>query len=166
MKETALRTLRHEVQENSEKVERIVTNILNEYARDLDNEIDKIRHILDNSDEMTDNEIENITMRLPVFMYYSVNGLENLGIESDMAKAVKLEVYNNKYLESTGTIADKTHDAELQTMNEQIIETAFIRAYKKLKAKIDKAEHVFSGAKKVLSKRIQDAELHRVDKYT
>lgn len=163
--ENRMRSIRHSVQENSTILERIVQNIVMKYSQELDEEVEKIRELLSDSETLSDAEIEHIVMRLPVFMYFGVNGLENLGIESDMAKAVKMEVFNEKYIQAEGTIQDKTHQAELDTLNEQMVEVAFSRAYRQLKAKIEKAEHVFSGAKKVLTKRMQDLELHRQDKY-
>lgn len=165
-RENRLRSIRHGVEEKSVTVERIVDNIVTKYSHELDAEIDNIKTLLDNSQRLSDGEIESIVMRLPIFMYYGVNGLENLGVESDMAKAVKAEVYNDKYLETDGTIPERTHQAELNTMNEQMISVAFSRAYKKLKSKIDQAENVFSGAKKVLTKRMQDIELQKGDRFS
>lgn len=163
--ENRIRSIRHNVEEKSVIIEKIVENIVQKYSQELDSEIDKIKSMLDDADNLEDSEIENVVMRLPVFMYYAINGLENLGVESDMAKAVKMELYNEKYISSEGTIHDKTHKAELETMNEQLVEVAFQRAYRKLREKVAKAEHVFSGAKKVISKRMIDAEITRQDKY-
>lgn len=163
--ETKLRTIRHKVEENSRTIDRIVGNIIRKYSDELDEEVEKIKILLGDSDHLSDEQLEIIVMKLPVHMYYAINGLEDLGIEGDMAKAVKLEVYNDKYLDAEGTIQDKTHIAELQTVSEKMIEIAFTRAYRKLKTKIEMAEHVYSGAKKVLDKRMKDMELHRVDRF-
>lgn len=163
--ERRLRSVRYKVQENSEVIEKIVLNITGKYSDDLDREVNKIKQLLESSDTLSDSEIEILVMRLPIYMYHAISGLEKLGVEGDMAKAVKLEVYNQNYLDSEGTIQDKTNQAELQTINEQMIEIAFTRSYRQLRSKIEQAEHVFSGAKKVLTKRMQDLELHRVDKY-
>lgn len=163
--ENQLRSIRHRIEENSQTIEKIVDNIVLKYSAELDSEIDGIKILLENSERLEDSEIENIVMRLPIFMYYGVNGLENLGVESDMAKAVKMEIYNDKYLDAKGTIQDKTHQAELDSMNEQMVEIAFTRAFRKLRSKIEQAENVFSGAKKVLTKRMQEMDLHKQDRY-
>lgn len=163
--EIKMRSIRHKVEENSRTIDQIVGNIVRKYSDELDGEVERIRYLLEDSDKLTDEELEIMVMRLPVIMYYGINGLEDLGIESDMAKAVKLEVYNDRYLDSDGTIQDKTHLAELETVNEQMIEVAFTRAYRKLRSKIEMAEHVYSGAKKVIDKRMRDMELHRVDRF-
>ena len=164
--EDTVRSIRHRVEESSEIVEKLVETITIKYSRELDTEVSNIKALLDKKDILSDTEIEHLVMRLPVFMYYASGGLESLGVESDMAKAVKLEVYNEKYVLTEGTIKDKQALVENQIINEQLVEVAFVRAYKKMKTKIDMAEHIFSGAKKVLSKRMQDIDLVRVDKYS
>jgi hypothetical protein len=108
---------------------------------------------------MSDDELEASVMKIPVFLYFAVGGLESLGIEGDTAKAHKIEVFNKAYADVEGTIQDKTKHAELNSFPEYLIEVAYARAYKKLKSQIDAAEHVFSGAKKVLSKRMMEIEL-------
>lgn len=163
--EGKLRSIRHKVEQDSNVIDRIVESIVFKYSQQLDSEVDQIKYLLERPEELSDIEVENMVMRLPVYMYYAVNGLEDLGIESDIAKAVKLEVFNENYIEIEGTIKDKTHQAELNTMDEQMIEVAFTRAYRKLKSKIDQAENIFSGAKKVMTKRIQDYEIHRQDRF-
>lgn len=146
-------------------VERIVQNIVLKYNRELTEEVNKIKELLNKKETLDDSEVEKLVMRIPVFMYYAASGLETLGIESDMAKAVKLEVYNNKYMDAEGTIKDKEAEAENLTFNEHMIEVAFARSYKMLKIQIEMADSVFSGAKKVLSKRMQDIDLNKNDKY-
>lgn len=157
--ESRLRQIKARVEENSQTLDRLVDSIVSKYNRDLDEEIEKVKELLSEKDKLSDEQVENMVMRIPVFMYFATNGLESLGIESDMAKAVKLEVYNDKYVRAEGTIKDKQAEAETLSINEAMIEVAFTRAYKKLKTKIEMAEHVFSGAKKVLGKRMQDVEI-------
>lgn len=164
--EGRMRQIKAKVELNSATLERLVENILAKYIRELNEEIDKVKELLEKKDTLEDAEVEHLVMRIPVFMYYASGGLETLGIESDMAKAVKLEVYNEKYMRADGTIKDKEAEATNLTFNEQMIEVAFARAYKKLKVQLEMAEHIFSGAKKVLSKRMQSIELEKTDKYS
>jgi hypothetical protein len=161
--ESRIRQIKAKVELNSETLERLVENIVIKYNRELNEEIEKVKELLSNKDNLNDSEVENLVMRIPVFMYYASGGLESLGVESDMAKAVKSEVFNEKYMLAEGTIKDKEAQATNQTFNEQMIEVAFARAYKKLKVQLEMAEHVFSGAKKVLSKRMQDIDISKRD---
>lgn len=159
-----LRSIKAKVEMNSVTLDKIVDTIVAKYSRELTEEVEKVKKILEDRDRLSDEEVENIVMRIPVFMYYAGTGLESLGIEADMAKAVKAEVYNEKYMKAEGTIKDKAAEAETLTIQEAMIEVAFHRAYKKMKLQLDMAEHVFSGAKKVLSKRMQDLELNMRDR--
>lgn len=165
IEESKVRSIKHTVEENSQVLERVVDSIVQKYNKELDEEVEKIKLLLDDKTTLDDSEIEHLVMRIPVFMYYASNGIETLGVESDMAKAVKLDIYNQRYMESSGTIKDKEANASYLTLNESMIEIAFQRAYKKLKTKLEMAEHVFSGAKKVLTKRMQDTEMVIKDKY-
>lgn len=162
--ELKLRQIKSRVEQSSITLERLIDNIVSKYDRELDEEIEKVKLALEEKEKLSDEEVENLVMKVPVFMYFSSNGVETLGVEADMAKQVKLEVYNQKYLEAEGTINDKKAEAESMVINEQLVEIAFSRAYKKLKTKLEMAEHVFSGAKKVLSKRMQDIDLSKMDK--
>lgn len=157
--QTKVRTLKKRVEENSETLERVVESIISKYNRDLDRFIERMKSLLDRGDMLDDIELEKSILKIPVYMYWASGGLESLGIEGDTAKAHKLEVFNQAYIEVEGTIQDKTKHAELQTFPEYLIEVAYSRAYKKLKTQIEMAEHIFSGAKKVLSKRMMEMEL-------
>lgn len=161
--ENKMRQVKAKVEMNSITLERLVDNIVLKYNRELTEEVDKVKVLLDKKDTLEDSEIENLVMRIPVYMYYAGGGLESLGIEADMAKAVKLEIYNEKYMELDGTIKDKEAEAYNQTFNEQLIEVAFQRAYKKLKIQLEMADSVFSGAKKVLTKRMMDIDISKRD---
>jgi hypothetical protein len=161
--QSRMRTIKTKVEENSAVIDQIVDSLVRKYSRDLDDYVTKVKALLDKYEELSDQEIEDIVLRIPVFMYFSVTGLEALGIEGDNARIVKMEAFNRAFLEAEGTIQDKKNTAEQQTYAEHLVEIAFDRAYKKLKKQIDMAEHIFSGAKKVLSKRMLEIELSKGD---
>jgi hypothetical protein len=150
---------------NSEVINKIIDKIEDRYAHDLDNFMLGIENILKGNRELNDKEIEEIILKIPVYLYFAVQGLEVLGVESDMAKAVKAEVFAEVFLKSDGTIPDKTKAAEMITQKEQMIEVAFARAYRKLKTMIDKAELLFSGVNKIYQKRIIEFNIKMKEKY-
>lgn len=160
----ALRSIKRRVEDNSKIIDDIVDTILAKYKRELDEFMDWVKTRLAQSDRLDDGELEAMTLRIPLLMYYASGGLETLGIEGDNAKAVRMELFNTLYTENEGTIPDKTKKAELGTMNEYLIEIAFTRAYKKLKVQLEMAEHVYSAAKKVFSKRILEYEMAMRDR--
>jgi hypothetical protein len=97
--------------------------------------------------------LELITIRLPTYIYFANERLEHLGVEGDVAGSMKNEAYDEKILKVEGTIPEKESQASLATLEEDIIEKAYKRAYKKLKSKIEKAENVYTGVKKIVDKR-------------
>lgn len=160
-----MRLLKMRVEEESEALNNLVDSIVNKYSKDLERCIERVRDLLKESDKISNEELEKIVMEIPVHMYFAVEGLEKLGIEGDNAKAMRKEIFNGVYIDTPGTIEDKTKAAELATMSEYYVEVAYQRAYKKLKEKIQKAEHVFTGAKKVLDKRTNELFLTKTDKH-
>lgn len=161
--ESKIRTRKKQTEENSEVIERIVANLVGKYTRDMDNFLYTIKEKIDNNYDLTDKEIENITIKVPIYLYFASEGVEVLGIQGDNAKLVKLEQYNDFYIRAEGTINDKTSQAELATIPEHLLEVAYIRAYRTVKAKLDAAENICHSIRKVLSKRMQNNDLIRLE---
>lgn len=159
-----IRTLKNQVEKGSVQVDQLVDKLVAKYSRELDEFVDEVKEIIKRRDRVTDEELELMALNIPVFMYYAASGIETLGVELETAKSINLGAYNIQYLRGEGTIKDKTAFAETNTQDEALIEMAFSRAYKKLQTKIKMAEHVFSGAKKVLSKRIQEVNISKTER--
>ncbi len=161
-----IRSLKHKVEQNSEIIKSVVDNIIQKYLRELDEIMQDTRNLIkqlkENKTEISDEDLERITLQLPVYYYFACGGLEDLGVESENAEAIKDEIYNQMYLEVKGTIQDKTKAAELETFEERMVEVAYNRAYKKLKIKLDGIDKMFSAAKKIISKRMKEMDIsHR-----
>lgn len=159
--DATLRSNRRLVEEYSEQMNRITDNIVSKYSRDLDTCIDDVRQLLNRKDKLSDEEVEDLTLEVPIYMYYAVSGLENIGIQMDSAKTIKMGVYNGHYMEAAGTISDKTAQAENATLPEYLMQVCFERAYKQLKLKVDVATQLCQATRKVLQKRISDMDIHR-----
>ena len=56
-------------------------------------------------------------------------------------------------------MADKDAQAALYSQQEAVISSAYTRAYKTMKAKIESAQELLGSAKKCLSHRMQEMEL-------
>lgn len=162
-----MRRMKVQVEDESQAVNNLVDNLVNKFGKDLERAVDKVRDaLLKHKDEpITNEELEKFVMEVPVYMYYAIEGLEKLGIEGDNALALKKSAFNRSYIDTPGTIEDKTKQAELDTMTEYYVDIAYKRAYKKLKEKIAKAEHVYTGAKKVLDKRTHELFIHKGDRF-
>ena len=144
---------------NSLRVNRLVNGIIGEYVEDLDKYLEDIRDKVENG-ELSDNELEKITIRLPTYIYFANERLENLGVEGDVAESIKNEAFDEEILKVEGTIPEKKSQANLATIEEDLMEKAYKRAYKKLKSKIEKAENIYTGVKKIVDKRKAEMTLN------
>lgn len=162
-----MRRMRIQIEEESAAVTSLVNTLVDKYGRELERAVDKVRDALTKSGQhpISNEDLEKFVMEVPVQMYYAIEGLERLGIEGDNAVALKKDKFNRSYIMTTGTIEDKTKQAELDTMTEYYVENAYKRAYKKLKEKIAKAENVYTGSKKVLDKRTHELFITKGDRH-
>lgn len=158
-----VRTIKNKIEQDSGIIENIVDQLVAKYNADLDNFMAEIKGLIDSRDDLTDFELEKIALKVPVYMYFSVSGVENLGIQYDNAKARRQSEYNTYYMDEEGTIKDKQAAAELKVIPEQVMEIAFQRAYKKLKAKIDTCEQLCLSIRKIIGKRTQDLTINKYE---
>lgn len=159
-----IRQLQKRIDANSDIVNSIVNRLVSDYCKPLDEYMEFIRNILnDTANPPTDRELDDFALNIPVLLYFTGEAQEALGVKEDVAKAVKQELYNEIYDNSTGTIADKTAAAELATQNEYITHIAYQRAYKKIKLRMEAANETLQSIKKVISRRMVEYEVARVD---
>ncbi len=159
-----VRQLQKRIDNNSDIVDSIVNRLVSEYCRSLDEYMQFIRNILnDTANPPTDRELDDFALNIPVLIYFTGEAQEALGIKEDVAKAVKQELYNEVYDKASGTIADKTAAAELATQNEYIAHIAYQRAYKKVKLRMEAANETLQSIKKIISRRMVEYEVARVD---
>lgn len=148
----------------SKLVNDLVDDVVRQYSGALDTYIESLLETLKTPYTLSNDQVEDITLRVPLYLYIIASGLETLGVDGDVAKFKKQEVHNEAYMAIEGTIQDKTKYAELRSTKEQVIEMVFSRAYKKLKLKLDATYAIHSSAKKILSKRMIELEIHKFDK--
>lgn len=152
------------VEENAQIIDNLVTSIIEPYTKDLDNYVEFVRNCLkDGEHPLTDSELEDISNNMATYIYYASGMCEQLGVRDDIAKALYKETYNNARLDlEKGTVDDKNTIAESKSQQEQLVSICYNRAYRTLKAKVDAAQELLSSVKKVLTKRISDAQLTRM----
>ena len=144
--------------DKSNDLEKAVNNIVEFHTKELTAHINSIRAMLkDETDILTDQEIEDIMLRLPIILYDKTDDQELVGLQSDYANQIYKEAYNEAYKLARGTVADKTSVAELNTMTNKLDQIIFDRAYKIIKQKINMAMETLNAVKKVQSMR-QDRE--------
>lgn len=152
------------VEEHSDTINKLVEEVVKPYCKDLDKYIQFIRNCLkDGENPPTDDELDDFVLNLSTLIYWASGACEQLGIRDDISKAVYKEIYHTKRNElSSGTVADKDSVAELESIQEQITNIVYNRAYKTMKAKVENAQELLSSCKKVLSHRMQEQELTRI----
>lgn len=164
-----LKAIQEEVNSEAHLINTFLNEILAEYTKELDELITEIENLLrliksGEINTVTDDELEMYTLHLPVLMYKAGARLEELGSNSDVAKAKKKERYNEIMLKVSGTIPEKKAKSEEVVKREQIMEDIYSRAYEQLKTKLDYADRINNGIKKALSKRMMELEVFRKDK--
>ena len=152
------------VEEHSKTIDEIVNGIISPYCKDLDNYVLFIKDCLkDGENPPTTDELDDFCLNLSTYIYFAGGMCEQLGIRDDIAKAVYKEMYHTaRASQDKGTVADKDSLAELASQEQYIVSSSYTRAYKTMKAKVENAQELLASVKKVLSRRIQEAELTRM----
>lgn len=164
IKQKEIEILQDRIDNNSKLINDLTNKLVADYCHSLDDYVKFIQSILqDNENPPTAQELDDFVMNLPVFLYFCGEAQENLGIKTDVAKAVKQEKYNEIYREVKGTIADKTAKSELAAQSETITHIIYDRAYKIVKEKMNAAYELLSSCKKVISRRMAENQLANVD---
>lgn len=152
------------VERNSKTINDIVNDIIQPYCKDLDNYVVFIKECLeDGQNPPTDAELDDFCMNLSTYIYFAGGMVEQLGIRDDIAKAVYKETYHTARSEQDkGTVADKDSIAELNSQQELLTSICYTRAWKTMKAKVENAQELLQSCKKVLTRRMSEAELTRI----
>lgn len=152
------------VEDNSEKIEKVVDELIQPYCEKLDTLITKFRNcLMDKENPVTEWELDDVCLKLPSHLYFMGEAQEKFGIKEDISKSLKMELYNEIHQRTKGTIADKQAASEAGTIEEDIVYRAYQRAYKRIKQKLEAAYELLSSIKKVMHRRMIETELANVD---
>lgn len=156
--------IRSKVNKDSDAIMQIVDDIITPYCSELDKYVDFIKSIMTDVDNPpTSAELDDFCMNLSVYIYYAGGMQERLGIKDDIARAIYKEMYHTcRDSIEKGTVADKDSLAELASQEEALISMAYKRAYGIMKAKVAAAQEILSSIKKIISRRMAEAELTRI----
>ena len=162
----------HEVvtatEENSQEFTNISDSIVMSYTEDLDKLMtDMNRDVI--QQEASDLLLERYCLELSNMLYFMGQKLENVGIKDDLSKLAAKEVYNGAYLNvgahengKKPTVAELTAVAESESKYETIMNNIYSRAYKQIKFKVDAGYDMLSTLRKIISKRMQEAQLSMI----
>ena len=149
------------VENNSKLLDEVVQSVVDEYCSGLDAVINEAHAALVRSRDLTDREIDNFILKLPVEMYYSSTAQEFVGVREDVAKMIRQRMYIEARQSASGTVQDKDTAAEKAVMQETLSMMAYNRAKKTIQAKNEMALEVLSAFKKVTSRRMEEYQLSR-----
>ncbi|MFW6017168.1 MAG: hypothetical protein ACOCRK_12075 [bacterium] len=156
----SIRKVMGDINRHTVKINQLVEEVID--FEELDNYIKKVENKLQDNDMLSDNELEKITLRLPIYIYWAIEKLETIGIKNDLGELIKQEKYSDSFTNNEGTVKDKENQAELDSLEEEIVEKAYYRAYKKLKGKIRKADGLYKATKKILNKRTAEIDFSKM----
>lgn len=162
--EEVIHKIINRVEDNSAKVGKIVDELVYKHCHLLDELIAKYTEALGDVDNpLTEDELDQIAQILGAHLYTIGGQQEAFGIKEDMAKSVKMEIYNEIHARTPGTIADKQAASEAGTIEEEIVYRAYQRAYKRIKQKVEAGYEILTTIKKVISRRMVEMELSRTN---
>ena len=159
-----IKKVQQNVEDNSKQIDDIVNTIIEPYCKSLDDYVQFIATILqDGENPPTDQELDDMCINLATRIYFAGGLCEQLGIRDDISKAVYKEMYHaSRASIEKGTVADKDSLAELASQEEFVISSAYTRAYKTMKAKVENAQELLQSIKKVIGRRMQEIELTHI----
>lgn len=164
MKSLEQMEIQERVEKNAKKIDEIAQSIIKPYSKDLDSYVIFIRECLkDGENPPTDDELDDFCLNLSTYLYFTGGMCEQLGIRDDMGKALYKETYNETRSRlDGGTVADKDSIAELNARKEYVVSSAYTRAYKMMKSKIENGQELLQSVKKVISRRMQEQSLTNI----
>lgn len=150
------------IEQKGQPLEEAVKVIVDKHTGELQEIIRKIRAMLkDETDQLTDLEIDDIMLQLPILLFEETDGQEIVGLQLDLANQLHKESYNEAYKAARGTIPEKTSVAELTSMITKMDTIIYDRAYKIIKQKLAMAVETLNAVKKVQATRQQRYDLGR-----
>lgn len=158
--------VKKQVENDSKQIDEIVDGIIKPYCESLDEYIEWISEVLqDGENPPTDQELDDMCINLATRIYFAGGLCEQLGVRDDISKAVYKEMYHTSRASiDKGTVADKDSLAELASQEEFVVSSAYTRAYRTVKAKVENAQELLQSIKKVIGRRMQEQSLtHLVD---
>lgn len=149
--------------------------LVDEYAEDLDEKVDKVSMYLasvregDGSFDVP--SLQKICMDLSISLYYTQDKLDKLNLLADMSKIKYKDSYNESYMsrQSAAKQEDRKYTveqlkaiAEQEAIEENLINFIYTRASSILKGKIDAAYELLKSCSKSLSAEIQSMQTYQV----
>lgn len=143
--------------------------ILTGYTNDIDKVLKEINdNLIINKICPSSDDIEIYMLKLNNEIYKLSDNVERIGIYDSVSKAIYKDCYNQIYLnnqvkdsekKNKTTVAELTALSEQGTVYESLVNDVYNKVYKTMKIKLDAAQSMLATLSKLLSKRMQDAQM-------
>lgn len=150
------------IETNSQQIDDIVRSIIGDKTAELDNYMTMVRNCFLNTNQVSDDDLYLISLRLGVYMYGLIDALEQLNIRKGVSKEQATYSENDVLLTATGTVQEKKAKAENQTAEDRMTQLAYASASNILMKKIDGANTILGTVKSVLASRKQEKVLNNM----
>ena len=147
------------IETSSQQVDEIVKSIIGDKTVELDNYMNMVRNCFLNTNQVSDDDLHLISLRLGVYMYGLIEALEQLNVRKGISKEQASFSENDVLLTATGTVQEKKAKAENQTAEDRLLQLAYASAANILMKKIDGANTILGTVKSVLASRKQEKVL-------
>ena len=167
MSQDQLDNIYKELDDNVDYSNQVAKQTVDSQTSDLDDLMKKIYEEIICVEEPATQVIEKYFLALSNCLYFVDDRLEKVGLYDDLSKSQAKEKYNFAYLDivcnqdpkKKVTVAEAQTAAENKVTYENMISSIYARSYKMFKYKVDAAQTMLSSLSKILSKRMQDAQM-------
>lgn len=139
-------------------INKVVDEIVERACGELDEAVIEVQKVIA-TDPVNISDLNYFIGYLPTLLYFASDRAEMVGIQMDSSSAIRKEKYDNLYVIAAGkTIPDKQAETRKLVMNEEVIESAYKRAYKKVQSKLEQADKVLASLKRIQGWQIAELE--------
>lgn len=150
-----------QVEQTSLSVHGMVQSIINNCTSDLDTYIDSIKDLFLSDREIPDGDLDKIVLRIPTYIYYLTQVLQNIDIKKGVSLESAKYQENQSLMTATGTVAEKQAQAANATINNRVVQLAYKSASSIIQSKVNAAMEILSCAKKVQQRKLEEMRLTR-----
>ena len=148
------------VETDSALVQEMVEDILSESTQELDDYMSKVRTCFIDNVEISNEDLNKIILKLPTYVYYLQAYAQRLEMKKGLAIERAKNAYNEALLNAVGkTVGDKAAQAEIQTLQDRLVQLAYKSASAQIMKKIDSVMAILDSAKKVQNARLTEMKL-------
>ena len=139
-------------------INKVVDEIVEAACGPLDQAMEEIQMVVSQNPVIME-DLNYYIGYLPTLLYFAADRAEMVGIQMDSSSAIRKEKYDNLYILAAGkTIPDKQAETRKLVMNEEVIENAYKRAYKKVQLKLEQADKVLASLKRIQTWQLAELE--------